>query len=282
MTDRPEYFDKYETINFERSDDGVLVVRLHSDDGPVLYGGTHHGEWGPAFTDIGADRGNRVVVLTGTGDVFINEHGAWGQPIETPSHWDVPGWGQKTLMNRLLEIEAPIIGAVNGPATIHAELAVLSDIVLCADHSVFADEGHFAVGETPADGVQVVWQELIGTNRGRYFLLTGQNIDAWEALRLGVVNEVMPLDALMPRALELAHQMATYSDLTLRYTRTVLIDRWKQLFAGGNAIGHGMALEALSFLDRGWVVWDKSNEGKENYRTLRRLHAKPSTPPPGK
>ena len=104
--------------------------------------------------------------------------------------------------------------------------------------------------------------------------MTGQHIDAQEALQLGVVNEVLEPDQLMPRAMELAHQMATYDDLTLRYTRQCFVDRWKQLFNDQVGVGYGMALQALAHLDRGWMVWDKSNEESDHYKTLRRLYPK--------
>lgn len=78
----------------------------------------------------------------------------------------------------------------------------------------------------------------------------------------------------MPRALELAHQMATYDDLTLRYTRQCFVDRWKQLFNDQVGVGYGMALQALSHMDRGWMVWDKSNEGQETFSKLQRLYPK--------
>jgi enoyl-CoA hydratase/carnithine racemase len=92
-----------------------------------------------------------------------------------------------------------MIAAVNGSALIHAELAVLCDIVLAADTTEFQDAPHFPMGLVPGDGVHVVWPLILGPNRGRYFLLTGQKLFASEALDLGVVNEVMPRDKLLPR-----------------------------------------------------------------------------------
>ena len=71
----------------------------------------------------------------------------------------------------------------------------------------------------PGDGVHVVYPMLLGANRGRYFLLTGQSIGAEEALRLGLVSEVLSPEALLSRAWELAEQIAKKSDLVLRYTR---------------------------------------------------------------
>jgi enoyl-CoA hydratase/carnithine racemase len=280
MSERPAYFDKYKTLKFERSDDGVLVVTWHSDGGPVLYGSQHHSEWAPAFTDIGMDRANRVVVFTGTGDVFIDKHGHWDAPLRTPLEFDVPSWGEKTMFSRMFEIEAPIICACNGPATIHGELMVLGDINLASTTACYADEGHFTAGEVPGDGVHIIWQELLGANRGKYFLMTGQRIDAWEAQRLGVVGEVLEPQDLMPRAMELAHQLATYSDLTLRYTRTCFVDRWKKLFTDSAGVGYGMALQALSHLDRGWMVWNHSNEDNPDFKQLQTISAKPSAKQP--
>jgi enoyl-CoA hydratase/carnithine racemase len=95
------------------------------------------------------------------------------------------------LLENLLAIPVPVIAAVNGPALIHAEIAVLSDIVLAAEHAEFADLAHVPGGPVPGDGVQTLWPMLLGPNRGRYFLLTGQRISAQEALRLSVVGEVL-------------------------------------------------------------------------------------------
>jgi len=274
MTERPAYFDRYETFKFERYDDGVLVVRYHSDGGPVLYCDKHHAEWASAFTDIGMDRNNRVVIFTGTGDTFIDKHGHWAAPLKLPRDYDVPIYNQKTMMQRLLDIEVPVICAVNGPALIHSELVVVGDITLCSEKAVFADDGHFPSGETPGDGVVPIWQELLGPNRGTYFLLTGQRIDALTALELGIANEVLPHDALMPRALELAHQMATYTDLTLRYTRLCTVDRWKQVISDKVGFGYGMAIEVLAHIDRGWMVWDGSSKDNADAKQLQTLKPK--------
>jgi len=66
MSNRPEYFDRYETITFERTQSGVLTVRLHTNNGPVVYSSAHHRDWVGAFLDISADRNNKVIILTGT------------------------------------------------------------------------------------------------------------------------------------------------------------------------------------------------------------------------
>jgi enoyl-CoA hydratase/carnithine racemase len=64
-----------------------------------------------------------------------------------------------------------MIAAVNGPALIHAELALLCDIVLVSQTAVFQGLPHFPSGLGPREGVHVVFPLLLGANRGRYFLL---------------------------------------------------------------------------------------------------------------
>ena len=82
---------------------------------------------------------------------------------------------------QMLDIEVPMIAAVNGPVTVHSELAVLCDVVLARTDTYFQDAPHFPGGLVPGDSMQVVWPMLLGPNRGRYFLLTGQEIHAEEA-----------------------------------------------------------------------------------------------------
>lgn len=162
----------------------------------------------------------------------------------TPTSWDHSYGDAKRLIMNLLDIEVPIIAAVNGPVDIHAEIPVLGDIVIAADHSFFADAPHFPNGLVPGDGVQVLWPYLLGRNRGSYFLLTGQRLSAPEALRLGVVNEVLPADSVLPRARELAKLILEKPPLTVRYARTLLTQELKKITLDN--LSHGLALQGLA------------------------------------
>lgn len=246
-----DYSEKYHGIRFARSEAGVLEMTLHTRGGPALWGTSLkslHAELGHAFLDVARDGENKVVILTGTGDSFL----AGSDPEE---RFPEPGlaamWPRihdegLALLQNLLAIPVPMIAAVNGPALIHAELAVLCDIVLAADHAEFADLAHVPGGAVPGDGVHTVWPMLLGPNRGRYFLLTGERIGAAEALRLGVVGEVLPAADLLARAHVLGEQLAKLPALTLRHTRAVLVRDLRRRMA--DELPFGLAHEGLAML----------------------------------
>lgn len=248
-----DYATKYESLQIKRQD-GVLEITLHTNSKSLVFGKTVHEELGFAFADIAADRENKVVILTGTGENFCTDFdpesfksfNGLGKNI-TAIGWDHTVWRGQHNIRRQLEISIPMIGVLNGPATVHSELALLGDIVLAADTTVIQDFPHFGNGVAPGDGVQVIFPLLMGLNRGRYFLLTQQKLSAQEALDLGLVNEVLPRHELLPRARELAARIAQQPPLALRYARLLLTQRLKQLM--DESVGYGLALEGLSAIE---------------------------------
>ncbi len=250
MTKLEEYANKYENIRMERRD-GILQVTLHTNGGTLKWGIEPHRDLGHAFEDIGGDPENRIIILTGTGDDYCAEYPPGPKRFKgnrgTPMDWDTIYWEGKRLLFNLLDIEVPMIAAVNGPALIHAEVPLLCDIVLASENAAFQDAPHFPNGLVPGDGVHVVFPALLGPNRGRYFLLTGQTLSAREALDLGLVGEVLPKERLLPRAWELAEDMSKRGTLTLRYTRTVMTMELKRLMH--NMLGYGLQVEGLAALN---------------------------------
>ena len=164
------YRDKYENVRMKR-EDGILEVALHSGGGPLVFNGYVHEALMRAFRDIGDDRENHVVILTGTGDEFCTRITPDGFDFFTPTGYDkILREGTKILEN-ILDIQVPMIAAINGPVTVHSEYALLCDIVIATEDASFSDAPHPAFGIVPGDGVHIVWPEVIGEIRGRYFLL---------------------------------------------------------------------------------------------------------------
>jgi enoyl-CoA hydratase/carnithine racemase len=245
------YSTKYQTIRMERRD-GILQLTFHTDGGPLRWGMLPHGEFPDAFADIARDRENRVVIMTGTGDEFSGVRASpqttsfTARPtVETLDriHWE----GRALLMN-LLGIEVPVIAALNGPAWRHSEIPLLSDIVLASDTAAFQDSAHFMSNMVPGDGMHIVYPLLLGFNRARYFLLTGQTIGAREAHQLGLVAEVLPQDKVLARAWELAEDLAKRPTLLLRYTRLLFTDYLKKRLH--ELLGYGLAMESLALLEK--------------------------------
>jgi enoyl-CoA hydratase/carnithine racemase len=244
----PDYFTRYENLKMSRDADGVLIVQMHTKGGPIVFSGKSHSDFVDAFNDISKDRGNSVIILTGTGDEWMAriDFQSLGD-ITNPRIWDQIYWeGKKVLMN-LLDIEVPLIAAINGPALLHSEYALLCDIVLASENAVFQDMPHLSGGIVPGDGMHVVWPLVLGEMRGRYFLWTQQKLSAREAHAMGVVAEVLSRDHLLPRARELASQIAKLPPLTRRYTRAALTQRMKRLILEG--VGYGLALEGITATD---------------------------------
>jgi enoyl-CoA hydratase/carnithine racemase len=70
---QPEYFNAYANFAFDRTESGVLTVRLHTDGGPVTFTGQTHSDFPRLLEAIAQDRANKVLVLTGTGDRFMTD-----------------------------------------------------------------------------------------------------------------------------------------------------------------------------------------------------------------
>ena len=224
---------------FDRTDDGILTVfwkqpdmsRPRGDDRPSspmdsLFSGdvpslqVAEDVW----NEIGRDHENKVVVLTGFDGNFFDIPRPSATRAAPP--WDARLW--ETVLYRVprsmlafLDMPTLLIGAANGPATLHAEYLLLCDIVVAAESAVFEDRPHFASNAVPGDGVNVVWPLLLGWNRGRDFLLTGGRLSAWEAKELGLVREVVPDSELLGRCHELARELLRQEQLTHRYSARV-------------------------------------------------------------
>lgn len=248
---------EYRNISLSRND-GVLSVRLHTDQGSLIWSATSHEELARCFGAIALDRETRVVVLLGTGPSWCAEIDGGSFHLATSLDWDATRSEGRRLLRNLLDIEVPVISAVNGPARFHPEIPIMADVVIASEYALFQDAPHFISGIVPGDGAHIVWPHVLGPNQGRYFLLTGQELWAREAYQRGVVAEVLAPEDLEARALAIAHEIARQPLLTLRYTRLVLTQRYKRLLDEG--LDSGLTMEALAALYGAAPQWDRTPE----------------------
>ena len=243
-----DYAKAFKNVAIER-DAGIVQLTFHSDGGSLIWGkepGTHS-DMANALSAVAQDPENRVIIITGAGDMFCGPAASPATfPRGGPERWEFLRANAVRILNSLLDMPGPVIGCINGPAYRHSQIPLLGDVVLAADHAIIQDSAHFPNRIVPGDGVQLVFPLLMGWTRARYFLLTGQTLTAAELHDLGLVNEVLPLQDLLPRAWELARTMATQDPLVLRYTRTAMVAGLRDLIQ--RHLGHGLALEGLAGL----------------------------------
>ena len=164
-----------------------------------------------AVAAAGADPGVDVVILTGTDPAFcagvdLKEAGE-ADPVRRPALAG-PGRDADGLFRFFPVIDKPVIGAVNGPAvTGGLEVALQCTFLVASERARFADT-HARVGVMPGGGVTVLLTQSVGLRRAIELSLTGNFLAAGDALRLGLVNHVVPHADLLPFTRRLAADIA--------------------------------------------------------------------------
>jgi enoyl-CoA hydratase/carnithine racemase len=241
-----DYAEKYADYFAMTRRDGVIELRMHTDGGPAVYGLGMHNAWGQAWLEVGNDPDNEVLVLTGTGDWWLKPADPerlaemMREPRPDDFAYNTYYDAIKLLENLVFGIDIPTIAAVNGPSPGHTEFALLCDITLAAGTATFTDP-HLLSGTAPGDGLHLGLQELLGTKRAAYYLYTGAEIDAPTALDLGLVNEVLPADTLLPRAWQLAETIRSRPKAARRLTHAIASRPWKRRLV--QDFGFGLAHE---------------------------------------
>ena len=163
---------------------------------------------GEAFQAFRDDPDLRVAIVTGAGEKFFSagwdlKAAAAGDPVD--GWYGVGGFGG---IQGLRDLNKPVLAAVNGMAVGGGfELALSADLILAADHARFALP-EIRAG-TLADAATAKLPKRMPYHVAMDFLMTGRWMDAAEAHRWGLVNEVLPPDRLLDRAFEIARQLAS-------------------------------------------------------------------------
>jgi enoyl-CoA hydratase/carnithine racemase len=239
-----DYENTFPHAKLTRSDTGILEIALHTAGKSLTFDAETHEEFVELFRIVGQDRDTRVVILTGTGEAFIDDIDGSKFDFASANGFSKMFGEGRSVLSHLLDIPVPLIAAVNGPATVHSEYVLLADVVLATPNTVFQDKPHAAFGIVPGDGLHSLWPYVIGPTRGRYFLATQQVLSAEDAKAFGAVNEIVDKAHLLPRARAIATKVAALPPLTARLTRLALTQPLRRLL--DETLSFGLALETLS------------------------------------
>lgn len=190
------------------------------------------------FRELKDDPKTDVVILTGAGRAFtvgldLKELGG-----ETEGNAAGTRVEDTDIGAELDTFEKPVIGAINGYAiTGGFELALMCDMLICAESARFADT-HARVGVVPGWGLSQRLGRLIGLPRAKELSLTGNFLTAQQADAWGMVNRVVPDDALMDHAMALARDILTTDPRTRAEVKRIMDAGW------GETLDRGLAIEA--------------------------------------
>lgn len=179
-----------------------------------------HRELTELFPALQQERSARAVLLTGRGRAFsAGGDFRWFPQLQDPTAQEHLRLDAKQMIWDLLDVHLPIVCALNGHAIgLGASIALLSDVIFMAASATLADP-HVRVGIVAGDGGTAAWPLAVGPARAKRYLLTGDPVDAVEAERLGLVNEVVPDDVLDETAMAFARRLAEGAPLAVQYTK---------------------------------------------------------------
>jgi enoyl-CoA hydratase len=241
-------YSGYKTIMVERKG-SILRLTLNRPDSLNAVTPTMHAELATIFADIRKDDAADVVTLTGAGRGFCA--GAdLKEPIPDKQTAERIFHEARDIIVNILELDKPIISGVNGPAAgLGATLALFADIVIASERARIGDT-HVKIGLAAGDGGAVIWPILVGVNKAKELLMTGEVINAQEALRIGLVNYVVPHEELDEAVMGMAQRLATGNTLAIRYTKKAVNQyvKWmlNQVFDYSLALEYQCALRAFA------------------------------------
>ena len=214
-------------------------------------------ELASAAAKVAADEDIRVLVVTGEGKAFVAGADIGEMKSLNAEEGHAFGLKGQAALTAIEELPIPVIAAVNGFA-----LGGGCELSLCADIRIASEKAKFGqpevgLGITPGFGGTQRLPRVIGLSKAMELILTGRMIKADEALKLGLVDKVVPPEALMEEAVALANAIAANAPVAVRNSKAAIrrftgaslkadLDKEAELFGACFATGdQKMAMEAF-------------------------------------
>ncbi len=240
-------YSSYKDLLIEKKDK-VLTLTMNRPDAMNSSSNEMHNGLSRIFYDIVMDDEVNVVVLTGAGRAFS----AGGDVVAQQTKIDEPELFLRTIYEArkiiygILDCDKPIIARINGHAVgLGCTLALFCDITIAVEQAKIGDP-HVSVGLVAGDGGAVIWPQLVGYNRAKEFLFTGDLMSAVEAERIGLINHVVTPEELDDKVYELANRLANGPIKAIRWTKQSINIPLKQL--AHSMMDASLNMEALSNL----------------------------------
>jgi len=218
---------EYEQIKYEL-DDHVAVLTYARPEQRNAISRRMNEELHHAWRRFRDDDDAFVLVITGTGDAFCA-----GWDLQDAADWPRPEWDEHRVhvydspgdcgYTRRIDVFKPVIAAVNGWAVAAGlETALLADIRIVAENAVFgALERRWNI--VAGDGMTVRLPLAVGYAKAMELIITGRPVNAEEALRIGLANEVVPEGRALERAVELAREIASLPQGAIRTDKETMV-----------------------------------------------------------
>ena len=228
-------YSEYEFLKVDVAERVATITINRPDSLNAVHNALHH-ELEQIWLDVRSDHDVNAIILTGAGRAFCaggdikgmaggTLAGGTGKTGKGRGRGPLAASNGRRVIENMLDVEQPIIGAINGDAVgLGATLALLCDITVVSEKARFADT-HVKVGIVAGDGGAVIWPLLIGPHRAKEFLMRGNFINGAEAGRIGMVNYAVGPEQVMSKARELAQELADGPTWAIRWSK-LSVNKW--------------------------------------------------------
>lgn len=238
-------YSNYRTLRVER-DGHILTLSLNRPDIKNAANATMELELASFFRDVSLDSEVRVIVMTGVGEAFSagGDFSYINDLVENPQRArDAIQLGKQVIF-AMLDCIKPVVAKINGHAIgFGATLALFADVTYAAKHAKISDP-HVALGYVAGDGGAVIWPQLVGYNRAKEYLLSGDALSAVEAERIGLINHAVVAEELDAVVNAYAKKVASLPARAVQWTKISVNIGLKQL--AHSIMDASMAYEVLS------------------------------------
>lgn len=231
--------------------DGIATLTLNRPEQLNAFNDEMIGEVERIWDDLARDEAVNVIVVTGAGRAFsaggdikrmaaraTGDVGAKvSKALRSPSR-------SRRLLASILEVEQPIIAAINGDAMgLGQTIGLMCDMTVMAEAARMGDT-HVKVGLVAGDGGALILPALIGIAKAKEMLMCARIVNGAEAARMGLVNYAVPTEQVLPKAMELARELNALPRWAVRWTKLAVNKELKQRL--NLVIDASMAYEMLS------------------------------------